>query len=59
MPNTNDNQEPEPISSKPSSETQTDNDDVKTAGGRKGNFSDTDREDESQWSPGSTQSSDQ
>ena len=33
-------------------------DDMTTAGGRKGNFSDKDRDDESQWSPGSTQSSD-
>ena len=34
-------------------------DDMSTAGGRQGNFSDKDRGDESQWSPGSKQSSDQ
>ena len=33
-------------------------DDDMTAGGRKGNFSDKERDSESQWSPGSTQSSD-
>ena len=33
-------------------------DDDMTAGGRKGNFSDAERDKESQWSPGSTQSSD-
>lgn len=34
-------------------------DDMSTSGGRKGNFSDKDRESQSQWSPGSSQSSDQ
>jgi hypothetical protein len=34
-------------------------DDGMTSGGRKGNFSDKDRENQSQWSPGSSQSSDQ
>jgi len=37
----------------------TEDDDMKTAGGRKGDFSDKDRGSESQWSPGSSQSSDQ
>jgi hypothetical protein len=36
-----------------------DDDDMNTAGGRQGAFSETDREKEGQWSPGSTQSSDQ
>jgi hypothetical protein len=36
-----------------------DDDDTSTAGGRQGNFSDSDRGKEGQWSPGSTQSSDQ
>ena len=35
------------------------NDDVTTAGGRKGNFSDKNRGSESQWSPGSSGASDQ
>jgi len=35
-----------------------DDDDEMTSGGRKGNFSDSERDSESQWSPGSTQSSD-
>jgi hypothetical protein len=35
-----------------------DEDDMKTSGGRKGNFSDKNRDSESQWSPGSSQSSD-
>jgi hypothetical protein len=34
-------------------------DDMTTAGGRQGNFSDKNRGEESQWSPGSKQSSDQ
>jgi hypothetical protein len=33
-------------------------DDMKTSGGRKGNFSDKNRDSESQWSPGSSHSSD-
>jgi len=37
----------------------TDDDEMSTAGGREGQFSDKDRDTESQWSPGSTQSSDQ
>jgi hypothetical protein len=36
-----------------------DDDDMTTSGGRKGNFSEKNRDSESQWSPGSTQSSDQ
>ena len=34
-------------------------DDLTTAGGRKGTFSDSERGEQGQWSPGSTQSSDQ
>ena len=37
---------------------ETDDDEMMTSGGRKGNFSDKDRESENQWSPGSNQSSD-
>ncbi len=33
-------------------------DETMTSGGRKGNFSDKERDSESQWSPGSSQSSD-
>ncbi|MEO8042936.1 MAG: hypothetical protein ABI646_10025 [Acidobacteriota bacterium] len=43
----------------PGSEIQKDDDDLKTSGGREGNFSDKNRDSERQWSPGSTQSSDQ
>lgn len=34
-------------------------DDMQTSGGRKGNFSDKNRDSESQWSPGSSHSSEQ
>ena len=34
-------------------------DDMNTAGGRQGNYSDSNRDSEDQWSPGSTQPSDQ
>ena len=34
-------------------------DEMNTSGGRKGNFSDKNRENEEQWSPGSSGSSDQ
>lgn len=37
----------------------TDDDEMNTAGGRQGQFSDQDRDKQGQWSPGSTQSSDQ
>ena len=36
-----------------------DDDDMITAGGREGSFSESERDKEGQWSPGSTQSSDQ
>ncbi len=36
----------------------TKDEEMNTAGGRKGQFSDTDRDSESQWSPGSSQASD-
>ena len=36
-----------------------DDDDKTTSGGREGQFSDKDRDKEGQWSPGSSQSSDQ
>jgi len=41
------------------SQTHSDDDDMKTSGGRRGNFSEQNRDSESQWSPGSSQSSDQ
>lgn len=41
------------------SQRRSDKDDIKTSGGRKGNFSDKNRDSESPWSPGSSQSSDQ
>ena len=42
-----------------SSQPSTDDDEMSTAGGREGQFSDKNRDKETQWSPGSSQSSDQ
>jgi hypothetical protein len=41
------------------SQRNTDDDDMKTSGGRQGQFSDTSGEKQGQWSPGSSGSSDQ